>query len=165
MKNLLDLLIDPKTCLDTEYAAGTADWLDGAISDPNVAPSWMWTYLVFQVQYYDMPRKPGDRIESPGTLGRKCWAMAYNKQVWQPNTLQTALSGASLNPNKNFISQYNAAIPETMDLCKKVEENCFVNATYDASRNGSCPVDIEEFRLGFKRENLKRKNIVDYPFY
>ena len=61
MKDLLDLLVDSDTCLDTAYAADTANWLDGEISDPDVSGSYMWTYLVFQVQYYDMPRNEGDR--------------------------------------------------------------------------------------------------------
>lgn len=165
MKNLLDLFVDPTTCLDTDYAADTANWLDGEISDPNVGGSYMWTYMVFQVQYYDMPRKEGDRIESAGTLGRKCWAMAYNKQMWNPEPLETALTTSGLNPNENFISLYNEAIPLTMDLCYEVEENCFVNATYDASRNGTCPGEIKYFHMGFDRENLKRKNVVNYPFY
>lgn len=125
----------------------------------------MWTYMVFQVQYYDMPCNDGDRIESPGTLGRKCWAMAYNKQLWVPDTLEKTLVDNNLNNNTNFISLYNDAIPLTMNLCYQVEENCFVNATYDSSRNNTCPSDIEEFRLGFDRENLKRRSIVDYPFY
>ena len=34
-------------------------------------------------QYYDMPRKPGDRIESAQTLGRKCWAFTYLQTVWE----------------------------------------------------------------------------------
>lgn len=133
----------------------------------------MWTYLVFQVQYYDMPRKEGDRIESPGTLGRKCWAMAYNKQIWKPDELEKVLLDAGLNPNKNFITLWNEAIPITMDLCYEVEENCFVNATYDPSRNGTCPGDITEFHFGYERENHKKNPLkpneerehVEYPFY
>jgi hypothetical protein len=49
MKNLLDLLIAPTTCLNTSYAKDTAVWLDAEIQDPAVAGSWGWTYLVFQV--------------------------------------------------------------------------------------------------------------------
>mmetsp|Transcript_32810 Transcript_32810/g.55328 ORF Transcript_32810/g.55328 Transcript_32810/m.55328 type:complete len:240 (+) Transcript_32810:31-750(+) len=165
MKNLLDLLVDPATCLNTSYANDTAEWLDGPINDPDVGGSWMWTYTVFQVQYYDMPRNEGDRIESPATLGRKCWAMAYNDQMWHPEELSKALTSNDLNANENFIAEYNEAIPLTMNLCYQVEENCFVNATYDASRNGTCPHDIRQFHLGFDRENLKRKDVVEYPFY
>ena len=173
MKDLLDVFMDPSTCLDTQVAKDTANWLDGPISDPDVSGSYMWTYLVFQVQYYDMPRKEGDRIESPGTLGRKCWAMAYNKQIWKPDELEKTLVDAGLNPNKNFITLWNEAIPLTMDLCYEVEENCFVNATYDPSRNGTCPGDIAEFHFGYERENHKKnpfkpnedRESVDYPFY
>ena len=85
--------------------------------------------------------------------------------MWEPEPLLSALDSNGLNPNSNFIDLYNDAIPLTMDLCYEVEENCFVNATYDASRNGTCPGDITQFELGFERENLKRKNIVTYPFY
>lgn len=166
MKKLLDLLVDPDTCLDTPYANDTAEWLDAEISDPDVSGSWMWTYLVFQVQYYDMPRNEGDRIESSGTLGRKCWAMDYCRVMWNPDPLSKALSEHALNPNTNFIDLYNDAIPLTMDLCYEVEENCFVNASYDANRNGTCPGQIEEFRFGYERENVKRKKVLsDYPFY
>ena len=163
----MDLFIDPGTCYDTEYAIDTANWLDGEISDPAVGGSFMWTYLDFQVQYYDMPRNEGERIESPATLGRKCWAMAYNKDVWlaMVPSLTESLTAHGLNPNDKFIGYYNDAIPLTMDLCYEVEENCFVNATYDASRNGTCSFDLAQFHLGFDRENLKRKNAIDYPFY
>lgn len=173
MKDLLDLIMDPETCLDTDYAVETANWLDGEINDPDVDGSYMWTYLVFQVQYYDMPRKEGDRIESPGTLGRKCWAMAYNKQVWRPEELEKVLVDNNLNPNKNFITLWNEAIPITMDLCYEVEENCFLNQTYDPSYNGTCPKDIKEFHFGYERENHKKNPLkpnenredVPYPFY
>jgi hypothetical protein len=53
-----------------------------------------------------------------------------------------------------------------MELCEEVMANCFVNATYDPSRNGTCPVDIFAFRyLGFDRENILRGNVVRYPFF
>ncbi len=102
MQNLLEGLLSPSTCLNTSYAEGTINWLNtsqvhsfrssvaannqfGAIFSiqaiANISGAWMWTYDTFQVQYYDMPRKPGERIESPATLGRKCWAFAYLAQV------------------------------------------------------------------------------------
>ena len=34
-------------------------------------------------------RRPGDRIESPATLGRKCWAYAYLRQVPRCTFLET----------------------------------------------------------------------------
>ena len=69
MKNMLDALIDPETCLNTTTAKEIVAWMD--VTDVN-SSFWWWTWLVFQVQYYDMPRSPGDRIESPATLGRNC---------------------------------------------------------------------------------------------
>jgi hypothetical protein len=112
-----------------------------------------------------MPRLPGTRIESPDTLGRKCWAFAYLRQEWNPLELTKSLSHAGLNMSA-FITAYEASIPLTMGLCEKVMANCFVNASYDPSRNGTCPSKIHDFHyLGFDRENLKRKDIVKYPFF
>ena len=36
----------------------------------------------------------------------------------------------------------DAAIPQTMQLCEEVMANCFVNASYNPARNGTCPGDI-----------------------
>ena len=71
----------------------------------------------FQVQYYDMPRLPGSRIESPDTLGRKCWAFAYLAQFWtvRNEILKRAADvGVQVLP---FVHAYDNAIPFTMDLC------------------------------------------------
>ena len=74
MKNFLSAVADPNTCLNTTVARNAIDYLNTT----NVSKStWWYTWIIFQVQYYDMPRKPGARIESPATLGRKCWAFAY----------------------------------------------------------------------------------------
>jgi hypothetical protein len=111
-----------------------------------------------------MPRQPGSRIESPDTLGRKCWAMAYLRQLWDEAALENALDEAGLNANA-FVKSYDAAIPLTMTLCSEVLANCFVNASYDPARNGTCPGDSLLFYLGFQRENALRSFIVEYPFY
>ena len=53
-----------------------------------------------------------------------------------------------------FIAAYDAAVPQTMVLCREVTANCFVNATYDpAARNGTCTEQIDEFYTGFIWEN------------
>ena len=113
------------------------------------------------MQYYDTPRKAGDRVESPETLGRKCWAFAYLAQMWSADTLAKI-------PYKmdNFTKIYQESVPMTMALCDKVEANCFKNATFDASRKGTCKKAEYEFHyLGFDRENIKRKGIVHYPWW
>ena len=139
-------------------------------------------------QYYDMPRKPGDRIESAQTLGRKCWAFTYLQTVWEQglerrNGLdrreraegedgqEVALRGAVMRTAAragwdlaDFVQSFDDAIPLTMDLCWEVMANCFVNASYDPARNGTCPGSLEEFRFGFQRENLKRRSPLPYPF-
>ena len=63
--------------LNTTFARETISWLNNEMSSQSTGGNWMNTlmWMVFQVQYYDMPRKPGTRIESPDTLG-KCWAFA-----------------------------------------------------------------------------------------
>lgn len=112
-----------------------------------------------------MPRKSGDRIEAPDTLGRKCWAFAYLRQFWEPELLSRVVAKAGLSM-AHFISAYSAAIPYTMGLCEKVMANCFVNASYDPARNGTCRIKIDDFHFaGFDRENLLRQNIVKYPFF
>lgn len=166
MTNLLSALQANSTCLSTPFARWTVTWLNSSkMSDPSYgALNFMSTYEVFQVQYYDMPRKAGTRIESPDTLGRKCWAFAYLKQMWQPDMLQNALARAGLSMPA-FIAEYNRAVPLTMGLCAKVIANCFVNASYDPSRSGTCPLQVESFHyLGFERENALRLFSVAYPW-
>ena len=108
----------------------------------------------------DQPRKPGDRLESPGTLGRKCWGFAYLAQYWDAAALDNATAAAGLNATA-FSKAYTAAIPFTMGLCKKVLGSCFVNATPTPA---ACPPLALEFEAGFFRENIKRANMVKYPF-
>jgi hypothetical protein len=97
----------------------------------------------------------GERIETPSTLGRKCWAFAFLEQIWQvlrPQFVDT-MARADVNLT-TFISAYDAAVPVSMSLCSKVMANCFVNATYDPDlRNGTCPGVIDQFYVGFAWEN------------
>lgn len=108
----------------------------------------------------DQPRKPGNRLESPATLGRKCWAFAYLAQLWDPGALRNATKAAGLNTTA-FSKAYTDAIPFTMALCRKVLGSCFVNATPTPA---TCPGQSLEFEAGFYRENIKRADIVHYPF-
>jgi hypothetical protein len=168
MDNILLALLDPGTCLHTEVAENTVAWLD--VTDVSKS-MWWWTWEVFQVQYYDMPRKPGDRIESPATLGRKCWAFAYLTQIWpdlRPALMQTMKSaGLSLT---QFSDAWDYSIDLTMPLCNKVMANCFQNATYNPDlRNGTCPEAVGQFYIGFQWENGNneeqwRNDSVVYPF-
>ena len=68
--------------VQTAVAHDVIRWLNTSQAEPAVSGSWMWTFLVFQTQYYEQPRKPGDRLESPATLGRKGWAFAFLAQGW-----------------------------------------------------------------------------------
>lgn len=168
MNNLLRAIAEPNTCLNTSIAREALEYLDTT----NVSKSnWWYTWIVFQVQYYDMPRKPGARIESPATLGRKCWAFAYLAQIWpglKPR-LVSAIHGKGISLN-NFFKAYETAIPLTMTLCEKVTANCFVNETYNPKkRNGTCPDRVGQFYTGFAWENGNnnyqwRNDSVDFPF-
>lgn len=40
-----------------------------------------------------------------------------------------------------------------MQLCERVMANCFVNESYSAVRNGTCPKKVEQFVVGFAFEN------------
>lgn len=95
MQALLDTIPDSSTCLNTTYALDTVQWINTVQGNANVSGTFMNTWVDFQVQYYDMPRKPGARIESPGTLGRKCWAFAYLQQLWKPQAIMNALQKVS----------------------------------------------------------------------
>ena len=167
MNDVLLALAAPTTCLNTATALDTVTWVNASQADATVAGAFMNTWVVFQAQYYDMPRQPGDRIESPDTLGRKCWAFAYLAQTWasQAAALADALRAAGLSAAA-YVNAAAAAIPQTLELCEEVMANCFVNATYDPRRNGTCAGDIFSFRyLGFERENILRGNVVRYPFF
>lgn len=167
LNNLLLALASPATCLHTPTARDVVSWLNTSQADPQVSGAFMNTWQVFQVQYYDMPRVPGARIESPDTLGRKCWAFAYLAQMWgaEAAPLARALGAAGLSAAA-YSAAADAAIPQTMQLCEEVMANCFVNATYNPERNGTCPLDIFAFHiLGFDRENVLRGGIVSYPFF
>eukprot|EP00750_Incisomonas_marina_P032280 INCI9092.1.p1 GENE.INCI9092.1~~INCI9092.1.p1 ORF type:complete len:270 (-),score=30.95 INCI9092.1:84-893(-) len=163
MKNLLDAIAAPSTCLNTSYSHDLVGWLNVTNTTTN---AWWNTWMVFQVQYYDMPRQPGARIESPATLGRKCWAFAYLAQAWpalRPKLIG-ALSSAGLDMDP-FVEAYDAAVPFTLNICDQVMANCFVNATYDpVARNGTCPDGVGQFFVGFQWENGQRNNSVSYEF-
>ncbi len=167
LNQLLLALASPATCLGTATARATVAWLNGSQADPAVSGAFMNTWVVFQAQYYDMPRHPGDRIEAPDTLGRKCWAFAYLAQMWaaEQAALASALAAAGLSAAA-YAGAADAAIPATMGLCEEVMANCFVNASYNPARNGTCPADIFAFHyLGFDRENILRGGVVHYPFF
>ena len=123
---------------------------------------FLYTWDIFQVQYYDMPRLPNVRIESPATLGRKCWAFAFLTQTWLQQgpggtnlktQLQQTMQQAKL-PVGGFVTAYMAAIDLTMPLCSRVMANCFLNTTYlPQKNNGTCPDKIGAFFTGFQWEN------------
>ena len=121
MLTLLRSLATPTTCLNTSYSRSTVAWLDTEMASTAISGNFMNTWLVFQLQYYDMPRLPGTRIESPDTLGRKCWAMAYLTQQWADiaSPLERRLATAGLSA-ANFTAAYERAMPLTMGICQKV---------------------------------------------
>ena len=167
LNDLLVALAAPATCLGTPTARAVVLWLNTSQASPAVSGAFMNTWVVFQAQYYDMPRAPGERIEAPDTLGRKCWAFAYLAQTWAAGSaaLARALAAAGLSAAA-YADAADAAVPQSMELCEQVMANCFENTTYMPSRNGSCPLEIFAFRyLGFERENILRANVVNYPFF
>lgn len=182
MKNILVAVVDPSTCLDTPIAVDLVHWLNFFSTDPQIS-MWWWNWLVFQPQYFAMPRvqPPGERIETPSTLGRKCWAFSFLAQIWgtlRPQILET-MSRTDTNLT-SFVAAYDAAVPMSLGLCERVMANCFVNATYNPSlRNGTCPGVVDQFFVGFSWENGNnnatrsglcpvgncwRNDCVEYPF-
>ena len=157
------------SCLRTQTAKHIIEWL----ADTRMSTPWWNTWLIFQVQYFDMPRLPGTRIESAATLGRKCWAFSYLKDIWV--RLKPALSSAmsrSGNDLLTFFDTWENAVSKTMPLCNRVLANCFMNASYDPSlRNGTCPSKVAAFYVGWEWENLgggREPNVprsqISYPF-
>jgi hypothetical protein len=112
------VLADPATCLQTPYAADTVKFLNVDAVDVQLPGSVMNT-IAFQNQYYDMPRKPGDRIESPTTLGRKCWAFAYYLFYFDAAEFEATLHTAGLDVAP-YVVQHEAANAHTYTLCEKV---------------------------------------------
>ena len=165
---LAALAAAPPGCLDSPAAAAVRGWLEASQSSAAVSGSFANTWQVFQVQYYDMPRLPNERIEAPDTLGRKCWAFAYLAQIASAAlaAVQGALASAGLPQLDAFAGNFSAATGGTLPLCNEVVANCFLNTTYQPSlHNGTCPEQVLLFGLGFQRENLLRGGIVAYPFW
>ena len=171
MKNLLDVVVAKNTCLNTTTSHQVIAWL--AITNITSSP-WWYTWYKFQIQYYDMPRVPGSRIESPATLGRKCFAFAYLQDIWQNGANQGGLRNALTNINlpsyylNKFVQTFDAAIP-LMNVCNQVMANCFVNASYNPMlRNGSCSESVQSFWVGYQWENLgngvRNNSNIQYPF-
>ena len=129
MNELLEDLMSPqgRSCWQTAQVKDIVRWLNTTMSDTSLGGSFMQTWLVFQVQYYDMPRKPGVRIESPWTLGLKCWAMSFLTQFFNP---QQELLGAT-----KFTQEYRFGMNKTMKLCREVMDNCFKNTTYNPKKH------------------------------
>ena len=158
----------PPGCLASSAAAAVRGWLDASQSAAALSGSFAWTWQVFQPDYYAMPRAPGERIEAPDTLGRKCWAFAYLAEVASAAlaAAQAALASAGLPPLAAFAGNFSASTAPTLSLCNRVIANCFLNTSYEpALHNGTCAGDVVLFALGFERENLLRGNIVAYPFW
>jgi len=101
---------------------------------------------IIKVQYYDMPHKEGTRVETPATLGRKCWAFAYLAQVWpdlKPQLQEVVGKGAGLDLTPLY-DAYDYSVPLTMPLCNAQMANCFLNTTYMPEvHNGTCESSIE----------------------
>lgn len=127
MHALLDALADPATCRNTSVARATVASLDRWQGNASVVGGFMWTWDVFQAQYYDTPRRPGVRIEAPDTLGRKCWAAAYLAQKWaaQRQALRRELNASGLQM-AHWVDAYDAAIVSSDQLCRKV---CIADTT------------------------------------
>lgn len=164
-KDILYFLAGDDSCLTTPFAADTARWIDTIQSNLTLGGTLLQTWASPQGQpnYYEMPRPPNTRIESPWTLGMKCWAFNYLDQKWRPDALLPRLASANLSI-PTFVAAYEQAIPLTFDLCRKVMANCFVNASYDPARNGTCPSSIADFKAGWEWQNLQHGEVLHYPF-
>jgi len=94
----------------------------------------------------------------------KCWAFAYLMLTWEPAALVGHLQQANLSIS-TFVTNHEQALPYSRTLCEEVMANCFVNASYDPARNGTCPLSIIDFKAGFDWQNLLHGDILRYPFF
>ena len=162
------LTATPAACLGTDTVRDTAAWLATSQANMSLGGSLLETWTGFQFTYYLMPRHPGDRIEAPWTLGMKCWAFAYLDQHWNASArqaLSTRLAADGGSPLNVFLTNYAAATVQSTTLCEEVMANCFVNASYNPARNGTCPTKVLEFRAGFFWQNTLHGDPIHYPFY
>ena len=63
-----------------------------------------------------------------------------------------------------FISYVVSPVEKHVFFRFVTQANCFVNASFNPKRNGTCPMAIAQFRGGFLRENIQRADVVQYPF-
>lgn len=161
--NLLNAMATPTTCLNTTYARDTVAWFNKDQANATLSGSIMNTWMVFQRQYFNMPRAPGQRIESADTLGRKCWAFTWLRDELKMASLERALAASRLDMNP-FLSAYRNGTSYMMHRCEMVIANCFQNSSFTPSRNGTCPPQVGLFNLGFARENIKRLSPLHNPF-
>jgi hypothetical protein len=164
MTNLLRSFTDPTTCMNTTVARNMVNWLANNYSNPNSTCSFSWMWQNFQFGYYIMPRLPGERIESPYTLGEKSWAFALLQHYWKPNALQRVLAPLGLSLGA-FAFYYNQALAKSFTVSNEVIANCFVNQSYNPARNGTCSGDVLMFKLGFDYENLRCGQKINNPYW
>jgi hypothetical protein len=164
--SLLADLMAPTTCLNTTASAAVTTWLESEMVEAATHGSFGWTLLVFQPGYYTMPRREGERIESPWTLGMKCWAAAFLQQSWLParDAFVAVLNRHNVNVSK-VVGTMDYGTANAVSECGQVMANCFVNASYDPSRNGTCPLSMDDFHLGFDYQNGIHGKHVRFDFW
>lgn len=160
---LLETILSNGQCLNTSVGTAVVKWLNGPMANVSLSGSFLWTYH-WQLGYFAMPRPHNDRIESPYTLGMKCWAYAFLSRTWQPQALLEVTSNAGLDVT-TFVNEYNSTVAPTMLACSEVIANCFVNASYSPLRNGTCPLSVDLFHLGYEFQSVRCGGNVPYPFF
>lgn len=79
--DILQLLqrVPATSCLMTPVANFTVEWLNTYQTNISLPGSLVqtWASPTGQPNYFEMPRPAGARIESPWTLGMKCYAFSY----------------------------------------------------------------------------------------
>ena len=76
LRQILAALTSANACLNTSFARDTVGWLDTMqTASAATTGNFFWTWLAFQAQYYDMPRKPGERV----------WVANYGTSKLQAN--------------------------------------------------------------------------------
>ena len=146
---------------------GYVHWLNYWMANSSVAGTWANELLVFQPGYFAMPIHR-IRVETPWTLGLKCWAMSYLEERLVPLMSEMAvhMKGAFTGAH-SFVNVTTRAAAGGVQQCHMVKANCFHNSTYQpAKHNNTCPLLYLEFHGGWNWQNLKApsQDRVSYPF-
>lgn len=159
--NVLQTLASlPAGCRATPTVLQALSWLNVNAGSDTCSVNWSWAS--FQFQYYILPRpSPSERVESPFTLGEKCFAFSLLADTFAMTRSALQKFGKILAPALNMFA---ANIPIGATLCNEDCWACWKNQTRNFALNGTCPMSVIEFKAGFEYETVRTQSNVKYNY-